>query len=365
MLSLTQLYKMQLQQYLRNGGSLDDLQNNYHLNIRYHQEYRNLVMFKYAHNCFDFSDRKTQEARGIIFDSTNWDIVSYPYDKFFEIGHKYAPKVDVEHSVIYEKLDGSLMTLYHYDGQWHVASSGVPDASGRVNGKDGMTFNFLFWTTWHELNYMLPDDEDMCYVFELMSPYNRIIVEHKTSNIVLHGARNIHTLQEYDPMWIADIYNWNCVPIHDFNITSLQELITIANDLDPIRSEGFIVCDRDYNRVKIKGKEYLRYAHIGSKLFSNPKKALIMAIQGKCDDIITFYPSYTQEYRQLTRQYNELCDEIQITYDTYKHLPQKEFALQIRDVWYRSCLFDMRKQTVVIREWLNNYDSNKLATILE
>jgi hypothetical protein len=33
---------------------------------------------------------------------------------------------------VYEKLDGSLMTLYWFEGQWRVASNKLPAAGGQV-----------------------------------------------------------------------------------------------------------------------------------------------------------------------------------------------------------------------------------------
>lgn len=36
---------------------------------------------------------------------------------------------------VMEKLDGNIMTLFHYDNNWHVSSSKVPDAGGLVPGQ--------------------------------------------------------------------------------------------------------------------------------------------------------------------------------------------------------------------------------------
>lgn len=61
---------------------------------------------------------------------------------------------------VYEKLDGSLMTLYHYRGQWHVATTGRPDASGSV-GSARASYNDLFWEIWQNLGYSKPKDTNM------------------------------------------------------------------------------------------------------------------------------------------------------------------------------------------------------------
>ena len=42
------------------------------------------------------------------------------------------------------------MTLYYYQGEWRVQSSGMADAVGEVNGFK-YTFSQLFWKVWQEL----------------------------------------------------------------------------------------------------------------------------------------------------------------------------------------------------------------------
>ena len=44
-------------------------------------------------------------------------------------GESSADAIDWSTARVMEKLDGSLATLYWYKGEWHVSSSGVPDAS--------------------------------------------------------------------------------------------------------------------------------------------------------------------------------------------------------------------------------------------
>lgn len=67
-------------------------------------------------------------------------------EKFFNHHERHAARLDwttarvyVRHAVpsgshwslVQEKLDGSLATLYFYADKWHVASTTLPDGSGR------------------------------------------------------------------------------------------------------------------------------------------------------------------------------------------------------------------------------------------
>jgi hypothetical protein len=96
-----------------------------------HGKHSNLVQLKYSQIGSPMHEPIVQECRGLVLDEAErWRVVCRAYDKFFNIGEPNATEIDWPAARVYEKLDGSLMTLYRYGGAWHVASSGVPDASG-------------------------------------------------------------------------------------------------------------------------------------------------------------------------------------------------------------------------------------------
>jgi hypothetical protein len=137
-------------------------------------------------------------------------VVCLPYYKFFNYGEIYASDdLDWSSIVVTEKLDGSLATLYWYKDEWHVSSSGVPDASGSYVfclkldgfflfrellclvfpwslyqplfsiGNTSKKFSEVFWDIWNELGLRLPEDATKCYIFELLTPLNVIVVRPK------------------------------------------------------------------------------------------------------------------------------------------------------------------------------------------
>lgn len=60
--------------------------------------------------------------------------MAFPYKKFFNYGENGSASIDWKTARVYEKIDGSLLTLYFAMGEWHVASSSLPDASGKISG---------------------------------------------------------------------------------------------------------------------------------------------------------------------------------------------------------------------------------------
>lgn len=104
-----------------------------------------LVCLHYNQIHANFQRRIDRECRGIILNrDDDWAVVSLPYMKFFNYGERFAHQIDWGSGVrIYEKLDGSILTMYYYNRQWHVQTSSIPDASGMIPGN-----NVWFWCVW-------------------------------------------------------------------------------------------------------------------------------------------------------------------------------------------------------------------------
>lgn len=261
------MVELNVQKFLRcqSGDPIKSLHAAYSIKSRRHEDFPNLVCLKYSQLESPFHEPIVQECRGIILDELNdWKVVSYPFDKFFNYGETNAADIDWSSAYYQSKLDGSLMTLYFYNEQWRVQSSGTPDASGSVSDF-GFTFKELFWNTFDLLGYYLNSFErNYCYMFELQTPVNRVVVEHEEPSLTLIGVRNLKTFEEEHVSTYAD-ENWfeddpvDYVLPHSFS--DVKHLVTKANNLNPIEQEGYIVVDKDFNRIKIKSNKYVQLSH--------------------------------------------------------------------------------------------------------
>lgn len=344
---------MELQKYLRENG-LEKLSNEYQIKVNRHQKYSNLVCLKYSQLNSPMNEIIVQQSRGIILDEAkNWQIISYSYDKFFNYGEPNAVNINWENATVYDKLDGSLMVLYYYNNNWQVQSSGTSDATGAVNGFP-FTFADLFWRVWHELNYQLPNDKEYCFSFELLTPYNRIIVQQNNNDLILHGVRNLQTLQEENPKFWAEKYDFHLVK--SFPLNNWQAILKVAENLDPMASEGYVICDANFNRVKVKAPQYVAIAHLRSGFSTGKMLQIILTNEG--EEFLAYYPEWTQIYEQIKEKYDNLVKEIQETYEKYKNIPvQKDFALAIKHLPYSGILFALRggKVTSIKEALINTY----------
>lgn len=352
-----------LQTYIRDQG-LDALQTNFGIKLRRHSLFENLVCLKYSQYESPMEETVVQQCRGIILDeANNWAVVSYPYDKFFNYGEGNAAVIDWDSAVVQDKLDGSLMTLYFYKNKWHVQSSGTPDASGEVSLRK-VSFAQLFWNVWRELEYSLPlGHEDYCFMFDLETPYNRIVVQHTKPSLKLHGVRNVKTFVEESPVPWAQKMNWHSVQHHPFG--SLEALVQQAEQLDPLKQEGFVVCDRYFKRIKLKSSEYVKLSHI--KDGSSYRKLLSVVVNNESAEFLAYFKELETLFREIQAQYVQLISQLECEYEKYKHIKeQKDFAIAVKDLPYSGVLFSLRSgKASSVRDYMAGLPITKVEQYID
>ena len=336
---------MVLQEFLRTGGTLTELAEQYAVKAVRHKAYPNLVLFKYSQIASDMSLAIVQECRGIILDEAdNWRVVSHAYDKFMNYGEPNAAEIDWPTAIVQEKVDGSLCTAYEYAGTWHVATTGNPDAGGSVNDNP-ITFAALFWET---LGLYLGEDwetppwesTDWCYLFELTTPRNRVIVNHQQAGLTLLGVRDRSSEQ-----WIktSETVMAQVVPVvREFPLQSFADIQATFSAMDPIQQEGYVVVDAFGNRVKVKHPGYVALHHMKDGM--TPKSMLEVIQRGEVPEVTTHFPNLAEAFSQIKAEYDALAQAINTAYAPIKGIEtQKDFAAQALAFPYSAALFDIRR----------------------
>jgi hypothetical protein len=327
-----------------------------------HKKYPELLLFKYDMIEAKFDNPMVCECRGIILNSKNWSVVSRSYDKFFNAGEGLAAPIDWHTARVQEKVDGSLVVLYWYDNAWRVQTSGTPDASGEVSGWK-FTFEELFWKVWNELGYRLPSGpSNLCYAFELCTPYNKVIVQHKKNRLVLHGVRSTRG-NNYKIDQFAKDYNWECVK--SLSLRTLEDIMEMCKLLDPVEQEGCVVVDAYWRRIKIKTPQYVALAHMRDGM--GTKRMLELIRSNESSEFLSYFPEWTDLYHFVKDKYEELVNQLQLTYGAIEcQQSQKEFALLATKTKLPSILFQKRKTPEkTIRDLLAEANINHLLSVLE
>jgi len=194
---------------------------------------------------------ETIQCRGLILDSKG-QVVAKPMAKFFnieEVGLTNLPALSFD---VYEKMDGSLGILYWLNGLPQIATR------GSFNSEQSNFATHLLHTKYKSCLSKL--DSTKTYVFEIIYPENRIVVDYKErEELVLLAIINTKTGEE-EPL--IDLGFPVVKKYSDF--TSLADL----KQLDWENKEGFVVKFSNNFRVKIKFEKYVVAHRIVTQLSS-------------------------------------------------------------------------------------------------
>lgn len=378
---------LEVQKFLQKHG-LNKLQADYSILARRHWRYDNLVCLKYNMIDSPMAERISQECRGLILDENKeWAVVSRPFDKFFNEGEGHAAEIDWSTATVQEKLDGSLMTLYHYQNEWHVQTSGTPDAAGAINGaaiewrENGevimpfpRNFKEYFWQTAikngmliHPLMKDVPTD--FCFMFEMMGPLNRIIVKHDVSKLVLIGCRNVNTGEEHKPDFGTTLLPGSVESVRLHPLSNLNDIVNTFDNMNPIEQEGYVVCDANFNRRKVKCPAYvaLHYAK-GNEVTT--KVLLKIAVAGENDEWVAHFEEYKDDLIRVRLKLEKLIVEVIEDYMRISNAigannVQKDFALLAIKTRVPGALFAYRASKVdSITHYIRNMALDKLIKLL-
>jgi len=137
---------------------------------------------------------------------------------------------------VFEKMDGSLGILFFYDGEWIFASRGSFTSEQAIKGREMINEYSMIERKWL---YDLSIQETCTYIFEIIYPENRIVIDYGTDEkLVLLGVIITETGEElpYDSVDGAHGYVFDIVPryggIKDF---------TLLKGMEEDNKEGFVV----------------------------------------------------------------------------------------------------------------------------
>lgn len=286
-------------------------QSPYNLSIHSDGDY---YILKYNMINSDFSNPLCLEARGSIFRRENdtWICVARAFDKFFNYGERYSSVNDIDwtSAVVLQKVDGSLCKIFYDRGEWHVSTNGTIRAEDASAGD--ITYLDLFnkalqgidWD-WDALN------KDYCYMFELTSPFNHIVIKYEGIHLWYLGCRNMRTGNEES---IRLDFNGLLYP-HVYSHHSLADCIAAAHEMGD-DEEGYVVVDANFNRIKIKGDEYLRLHKLRGNGAITVQRVIELWQSDSLDDFVAYYPEFTNFVNSVLTNLRNLINDADSAYDT-------------------------------------------------
>jgi len=341
--------ELHIQKYLRDGGTIEGLKARYGIVHKRHAEHGNLVLFKYNQISSPFAEPIVRECRGIVLDEGNgWRVVSRAFDKFFNHGEPNAADIDWTTAYVQEKVDGSLCTLYEYAGEWHVATTGTPDARGDVNGS-GVIFADLFWRTLLKSGIETDIPSEWCVLFELTGPLNRVVVPHAEESLTCLGARNRETGEWMRARDAAVITRSRAVA--DFPLQSIADISASFASMSPLAQEGYVIVDAAFNRIKVKHPGYVALHH--AKDGMTTRAFVEIARSGEVPEVVTAFPELRPLLDDATERLSRLVASVEAEYEPIRGIEaQKDFAQRATKTTCSAALFAVRAGKVAtVRDW--------------
>jgi len=283
-------------------------------------------------------DEYTMACKGLVVDEEG-NILARPFVKFKKI-EEYDP-AEIQFSQffdVFEKIDGSLIILFYYKPykEWIVATR---DSFISEPAKEA-----------HKLitkDKLGPLEKDCTYLFEIIYPENRIVVDYGDKRDIILLAR-IETENNLELFYddLKKKYSSYFTVVKRISIKSFKQLNELKENQQD-NKEGFVVRFENGFRVKIKYDEYIKLHGI----INNVSKLTVWEylknnydfdeLIGKVPD--EFFSWLQKTKNQIQYEYNEiekkaLKEFIEIY--LYKELTDKEnFANFAKESKYRSILF--------------------------
>ena len=294
------------------------------IKVKRHPERPNLVMFKYQQFESDFSNPVVRCCRGSVYDiRPDGTVKPYllPFFKFTNYGEKSADPIDWNHGLyVRDKLDGSLLKLLKEPGGgdlWTTNGSfdvhvDVPETypantSERIPPP---------WTFASLRDYALQGRErelenlpaGWTFMFELTSPYNKIIVPYETTKLSLLGCRDADGL-EHTPEWAAREFNLSFETPAVFPLKNIDAVIAYCESIKTNDREGVVAQDGNFNRIKIKCSRYLDLAFLkGEGHFSD--MGIFQAIKNESiDDALAAWPEIGERCDEIKNEWNDFREK--------------------------------------------------------
>ena len=383
---------LQVQEYLKSFSDPQVALNSLAVepyNIKVNQ-YFDRVVLNYSQTDSPKFHPIIKECRGLILSYPDFKIMCKSFDRFYNYGEQDPNDVSHEEfpinkAIVYEKVDGSIMRLYHDGSKWCVATRGMAFAEGTTSYNDKITFFDVFMDAIQNnpnqkftLDYLCCDlPKNYTYVFEMVSPLTRVVKPYDTSKIYFIGLINNDNLNDYAIMpkknnYAYQLLNkhfhgiWYIPKVYRFN--TLDDMIKSARELTDF-DEGYVAVYHNEDfvwRLKIKSPAYLAIAHLRGNGVLSEKNIIRLILLGEHEEYLTMFENDRQFFDPWIDKVNHVLSDIKTVYDSIKHIEvQKEFALKAIKYSYSSVLFELRKGKTEIVELLLNMNHKKLYEIIE
>jgi RNA ligase len=263
-----------------------------------------------------------RSCRGLVTDLEG-NVISKSFDKFFNWEeHTIGEFPDFSRKLeITEKMDGSLLIVFRYNDQVVYSTRGSFYSDQAIAG--GNLFREIYNEDWIEEGYT--------YLFEYISPDNRIVVSYDKSDLI-HLAK----IDNSNGLDVERDSRFNCVNVVEIEGDCFSDIFAGYSKLKSLNSsnkEGFVIralfdgTQPDW-RCKIKFDNYIKLHRIVTGV-SNKTVWEMLRDGSSIDSMLEICPDEFNDWLKNTKASFELKflgleSRAKYAYDCVRELPNRK-----------------------------------------
>jgi RNA ligase len=284
-----------------------------------------LTIFDYTNHCmFERAwDEYTMQARGLVLDDKG-NVIARPWKKFFNVNERPETKLEalpLETPELSDKMDGSMIIVFHDEETgWRAITRGCWDNPQTKYANAWLAKNFPHGLHRHNT-----------YMFELIAPWNRLVIPYAPEEMILLGIVRPDTGEDASYAQVADYAKNYGLKAVGFETRPISE---IALEDPKVRDrEGYVARYSNGLRVKLKYQQYMLLHKILTGLsVKGIWETLSTNNEPSFKDVPDEFMEWFRKQRDgLKKAYSEIEDKAKALFQAIGQQPtRKDYALAYR-----------------------------------
>ena len=251
-----------------------------------------LVLFNYNQLSSDPTEEIVKESRGLILKRGTWNIVRYGFRRFMNLGELGCDAIDFDSCYGTEKMDGTLIFIYYYDG-WHVGTRNTFDAEeAEIQALGYNNFAELFYEVAAQYGFDFAKlNPNYTFCLELCALANRVVVEYKEPKLFHILTRDNTTLEELN----IDI---GIPKPKTYFLANKKEYEKLVNSFDETH-EGIVLQDAQNHRAKLKSPLYFELHRLAANHQMTTEMVVNKIRTGEERELLCYFNEYAPLFAKI------------------------------------------------------------------
>jgi predicted nucleotidyltransferase len=336
-----------------------NLHKYYEIESSLHVKFEELIQFCYTKNTPEVKISK--EACGVIIDVKKKQLVSYPLGRIFLHGLYHCDRIDWSSAFYSEFIEGQRLNFYSVKNVWYISTPGYcsiaywEDFSGWIlmDSTKKKLFN-SFNHFWKHKGYKIFNQEfisfNLTFMFYSKDLHSDSIVKYDQDKLVLISIRDMESLKELEISEEIQFDKLSFTPCKSYG-----EVLKISYSLNPIQQKGFIINDKNFNRIKLISPQFSALKDLLDQ--KDPILPLFIEIISRKTDttFLEHFPKLKENFDSSKVKFDNICKEIQTEFDGIKEIEKKDFIKKCSTSTYKVILQKMKSLEIFnVKDYLSS-----------